>query len=778
MKKRTLLFIISIFAALSLTMPVSAAADSEDAAESSYSEPGCDTAYVNAEVAESALPSEGFNAGKTVCADTAEAAGPSESVAEAPADDEDHVPVESEAPEAPESADTSDIPAEVSGRPEASGTGGAGVSGGTSLTSGGSQFVLSEVKSADMNGFTAIIFTINDRYEVLITGIDPSTSEDVLAAIANDTAARFIDGLETDSEQDYSIENSPGYDFKNGHYADPNITYDVNVIDAEKRSYDKLDFDKGDLPNRERSDSLHCWAASAADMLWYSGWAKQAVNPLSKNGECFKSEDEVFAWISECFEDEGYWQESGILYFFNGINQYRGTNLETELYDYAEDSSYYKGGEKEFFSTEDNMLLNEYSVSVLEKEYGAEIGEDFRLTLVNAVEELKNGAAVGIDIRSGYGYSGAHALTVFGYIKDILAETVDSIKGLFIADSDNDVLKENEILTAPDDLKNPESRRNSYQFFLTESCDNYIITSLLMPNYYHSLIDTVNVLKPCTVENKAAALESDSQATINPKNTPDIIPLELYTADSPDFLFPVESYEAGSTVYLTLNISNIAETGRGLNNAVSADTPVSFTFTLYSVSGSGDTEKLTRVKSVSGAVSTGLASGEKQYAGISVDGLQPGQYKLVLTELNGVSGDGLHPITEAYYVNNLAVDPFYFSVLGSPSPDSGNGAPASDTCSGPKVITVYFDSSSDTGLTITVSSADVSGTAGRFSVWRGSELLVQGEDYEIEYGENGELLIILTEDYMKTLPNGTHRLRVVTDGRTFYVDVVVAVKPQ
>ncbi len=62
-----------------------------------------------------------------------------------------------------------------------------------------------------------------------------------------------------------------------------------NLPDAEK--YHLSDYDKDT-----------CWAATAANMLWISGYGQQAVNP--QTGTYFQSEDEVYDYFRHIFVDE------------------------------------------------------------------------------------------------------------------------------------------------------------------------------------------------------------------------------------------------------------------------------------------------------------------------------------------------------------------------------------------------------------------------------------------------------------------------------------------
>lgn len=98
---------------------------------------------------------------------------------------------------------------------------------------------------------------------------------------------------------------------------------DGAVVDAEKFT-SRLGWNTGDwlvTDTEERKqemwgDTSMCWAATTANLLWGTGWAQKAVNPLT--GEAFKSEDEVFAVFKRHFLNDGGWSDHGVRWFFTG----------------------------------------------------------------------------------------------------------------------------------------------------------------------------------------------------------------------------------------------------------------------------------------------------------------------------------------------------------------------------------------------------------------------------------------------------------------------------
>ena len=80
-------------------------------------------------------------------------------------------------------------------------------------------------------------------------------------------------------------------------------------VDAEKFSVGTPGF-----------DSQHCWAATASNILWTTGYAQQAVNP--QTGKHFMSEDEVLAYFTANFTDDPGVPKDGVDWFMEGTSAY------------------------------------------------------------------------------------------------------------------------------------------------------------------------------------------------------------------------------------------------------------------------------------------------------------------------------------------------------------------------------------------------------------------------------------------------------------------------
>ena len=105
------------------------------------------------------------------------------------------------------------------------------------------------------------------------------------------------------------------------------------LIDAEKAT-NKLPISYADKlvkdeisEQSEWGDSLHCWAASVADMMELTGWRKAAVEPDTGRG--FANEDDLFGFFNRVFINEGAFQAAALEWAFTGnVTEYMARSRE------------------------------------------------------------------------------------------------------------------------------------------------------------------------------------------------------------------------------------------------------------------------------------------------------------------------------------------------------------------------------------------------------------------------------------------------------------------
>ena len=173
-------------------------------------------------------------------------------------------------------------------------------------------------------------------------------------------------------------------------------------------------------------DSLHCWAASAANMLWISGWAKDCINP--RTGLPYASEDEIFSYFNDRFSNRGSDADRGIDWFFTGEYFLNGAHNGAELLDKKNPEYGYK---KDFVSS---LAQNKYDL------YKDPAG-------ISALERLDHSCAspavcqadIGSFIGDGAVYDAGHSVTAAGVMIDPEAtEFTERYRAIAIIDSDND----------------------------------------------------------------------------------------------------------------------------------------------------------------------------------------------------------------------------------------------------------------------------------------------------------------------------------------------------
>ena len=199
---------------------------------------------------------------------------------------------------------------------------------------------------------------------------------------------------------------------------------DQSFIDAEKYSIEPAkDYDQG-------YDAMLCWASVASNMLWISGYAREAVSPLTN--AAFNNEDEVFDYFRKCFADFTGEPDGAAEYFLNGTYKYSGTKNVSQLRNDA-----VKGG----------LLKHMYTKADF-KNADNEVGSRV-LGLLDNLTDVS--ASVFVEYRSVKTNltAGGHVLTVMGTVKDDHeTDYRKKYKGLILADSDNTPVTD--LSTSPD----------------------------------------------------------------------------------------------------------------------------------------------------------------------------------------------------------------------------------------------------------------------------------------------------------------------------------------
>ena len=401
----------------------------------------------------------------------------------------------------------------------------------------------------------------------------------------------FLTGLDGDRveeiQQQIIASYATGEDF--------NMT-DLGFIDAEKS------WAEGD-------DDYMCWAASAADMLVYTGWAALAG---------FDTEDDAFETFIDNFADDGGHQYGAFAWFFNGSAYIDNSGLYGAVIEQYPGSGGY---------------LKDYA-------YDALCGESSLYTAADmnaAAAHLREGCAVSLGVLINGEPDGGHAITLWGYVVDnaLAADDPARYSSLFVTDSDS-----YEGINGRNDADRREADDVMSMYRLTYSDDADGFYYFWFDPEQYAVIDDYYYLEAYT-ENTAK--ETDSSASKDKLNDPDWCVESVFLTDTNGTREFNTLFESGTSVYSGFRIQNAADVGyRGYayfsTQLLDADGNILYSSTpVYSVN-------------VNPVGMVALPSFE------SFGSLQAGDYTLVCTVNPDRSADRV--MSEAYYYNNVRSIPF------------------------------------------------------------------------------------------------------------------------
>ena len=286
----------------------------------------------------------------------------------------------------------------------------------------------------------------------------------------------------------------------------------LSFIDAEKLSTAKA----GDETYSD--DSELCWAASASNLLLYTGWAAKA----GMDGD----EDDLLDLFEASFGDGPGSVRYGLTWFFNG--SFYPDETQEALF---EDWAHRKPGASE------GNFLPKYPASFYVDKLSLEREPE---NIREAARRLRDGwgAAISVgwyELQDGvYARVGGHAITVWGYIREADEDALDFDKNhyraLLTSDSDSDPTKMGEPpsgdrRTAPDklhimpleaacvDARDTETEVRQVDAWWAET---------LKPD---GLLEEFIVLKPYSDE------YPEDNGTFDPENDPNWLLSDVYISD-------------------------------------------------------------------------------------------------------------------------------------------------------------------------------------------------------------------------------------------------------
>ena len=370
---------------------------------------------------------------------------------------------------------------------------------------------------------------------------------------------------------------------------------DLSFIDAEKTG-----------KQYNNGDSLLCWAATASNMLTYTGWTAKA-------DQGFETADDVFDAFVNAFTDSGGAIFYGIGWFFNGVNLFA---LQDPTATSATDGT---GG-----------YLNEYAFDMVSGDVFIDTDPIGGMRSLYAHLRAGCGIGLGLTIYSRGSYAGGHADTCWGYVADTAYPDTDPryYAGLFITDSDSD--------------KTFSERRNAPNILQSVSLStgvdsNGVITyEFDLDSLNHAIIDEFTYLLPYS---DAIEAETASDATRDKTGTVDMAITGCYLgtdmSSATSYSYREEKIETGATFFYTPVMANLS------NQLFNGSMAVYISFT------DDKTGATMFTRSFTGALAAGPGGGLTYGKALTrYNGLPKGDYTVTMSLNND------HAVAEAFYYNN------------------------------------------------------------------------------------------------------------------------------
>lgn len=491
--------------------------------------------------------------------------------------------------------------------------------------------------SKAMNGYYAVSFDLPDsNKEAFLTGLTPNNLEIV--------QERIIDGY------------SSGYDF---------TMESIDFIDTEKTTASSDD------------DEL-CWAASASNMLHYSGWGEKAG---------FSTCDDIFDLFQENYYDGAYWNFGGINWFFNGNKGLPDNWLsgsEARLKDYGNSGGYLKDYAIEKIFKYMDLSENCTNISTL-------------------ISDLQNGYAVSLSLGwiNEDERNGGHSVTCWGYVtnNDYSENDKEHYEALIISDSDSDQQEDTNRRTAPNKLN---------LIHLTPYVNESLgYDSWICDGYNNGAFEYFTSLAPYSED---VEKETDIYATRSKVTDPDFYATGAYVSATEKDEVCQNNIALGETVFISPIFSNTSD--------VSYEGECSYNIVINDEIGSSVYNESILSDIVTSPYSEDIFFDE--YA--EIKGLDVGKYTATIT-LNDN-----HSVKEAFLCNNTYQ--FDFSVIES---DFDTSSLSISTNIGPfeyyeATVDLTFDGFENTGILEVADNIALSASYYNDGEWSSWDNIYNSED--------------------------------------------------
>lgn len=361
------------------------------------------------------------------------------------------------------------------------------------------------------------LMRVADDYELFVEE-EPVLSVDHLSSGVDDPAAQQFFSV------DFTLPDTEVEVFLTGLSAENVASVQQGIIDSFVRggNFDLTDLDFIDTEKTltDTQDDDLCWAASASDMLAYTGWGAQAG---------FDDEDDIFEAFIDAYEDAGGNVIFALAWFFNGaaLNDNSGS-YAPRILDYPNSGGYLT--DYAFDQVMNQTLLTAYS------------------DMDRIAEELRAGSAIslGMNIYNNGALNGGHAVTMWGYTLDRAAGEDDPGRYLnvFITDSDSDQLRTPDRRSAP----------NIMNAYALEARDQYYW--FRYSSTMEAQIEDYSTLVPYSEE---LPRETSSGATKRKSASPDLLINGIYLSDVSGEEEQETLFESGSDIYYNYAVTNYGD---------------------------------------------------------------------------------------------------------------------------------------------------------------------------------------------------------------------------
>lgn len=367
---------------------------------------------------------------------------------------------------------------------------------------------------------------------------------------------------------------------------------DIDFIDAEKT-------------NAEDGDDYLCWAAQAANVLNYTGWAAQAGQETC---------DETFEYFIDSFTNDGAYSDTAYCWYLNGV---LGTHWS------------YMDGAAEVKKFENGGLFPQYPYDKQFETVDFTLGDSFGEGMHRVLNALRGGWGVGFGVQfyeDSIPYGG-HALTCWGAVenKNYGEDDDERYEALILSDSDSD-MSEGGRTGAPSiySLQRVEEKNGGSMGRI-----------FVMPDYMSdeptvdAMITDFIMLRPFS----EAVAETDPNAKLSKKDFKDYVAYALLAENNSDPQQYNEPVAADTEVFISPLLANASD----------IDIDDTIFYTLKITDSSGKTVFETKDSARFEAEQYELAAPDQA---VSLGKLAAGVYNVEL------EFDPYRTETEAYYVNN------------------------------------------------------------------------------------------------------------------------------